>query len=120
MPRHAKSYAREKVIKALYQRNYTSVDFEDPLALKIYTCIIENEDNINAKIKKNLKKWDIKGLNRVDLSILQMGTYEIIYDETPSAIIVSECLFFADLYTEEKSRNFIHHVLDKVLENRTV
>lgn len=122
--RHAKSYAREEVFKYLYsyemgkeKDNILVEEGKDKLAKSIYTSVIEHKTVIDDNINKYLKKWTLEQLNPVNKSILELGIWEILYDETNKRIIISECLNLANKYSDVKSKNFIHYVLDKVETN---
>lgn len=119
--RHAKSYAREKAMKKTYSnlinlkidRNQ-ELNVSDPLADKIALGVEEHKEVIDNYIKKNLKKWSFNELNSVNLAILEVGIWEILYEETEVNIVISEALTIAQVYTDQKSKNFIHFVLDNV------
>lgn len=117
--RHAKSYARERALKANYstlisKNGYKNLAEEDPLAYKILTEVDKNRKEIDDYISKYLKKWTLKEINPVNLSILEVAIWEMLYDDMDSRIIISEALNFASTYSDPKGKNFIHFVLDKV------
>lgn len=124
--RHARSYAREKAIKGLYQIkiNKNSVEdltkINDELAIEMIRGIKENEEQINGLIKKYLKRWSITELNPVNLAILQVAIYEFLEKDLDNKIIISEALKFANEYSENKDKNFIHFVLDSVYKDLNV
>lgn len=117
--RHAKSYARERAMKANYstlisKNDYKNLAEEDPLAYKILTEVDENRKEIDDYISKYLKKWTLREINPVNLSILEVAIWEMLYDDMDSRIIISEALNFASTYSDPGGKNFIHFVLDKV------
>lgn len=119
--RHAKSYAREKAMKKIFstlisKEEISELELNDPLAEKIYLGTIEHKEEIDTLIKKYLKKWSFNELNSVNLAILELSVYEVLYDETPKKIVISEALTIAQLYTDQKSKNFIHFVLDNIIK----
>lgn len=118
--RHGKSVARENAIKVLYSYNISGkVNVSsDSMANTIAENTIENIDNINQKIVDNLKKWSIKELNKVNLSILQVAVYEIIFEDTPNNIVVNDALELAKKYSDIKSKNFIHKTLDTISKGK--
>ncbi len=116
--KHAKSYARERAVKGLYQINIsndTDLDkFKDPLAKNIVNSIKDDEENINSYIKKYLKRWSISQLNPVNLAIMQVAVYEMLQTDLDAKIIISQALNLANDYSEKKDKNFIHFVLDSI------
>ncbi|MFV0288117.1 MAG: transcription antitermination factor NusB [Mycoplasmatales bacterium] len=118
--KHAKSYAREKVIKGLYELKInnseisTLVKINDPLALQMMIEIKEQETKLNEYIKKYIKKWSLQEMNPVNIAILHLGVYELLQKELDSKIVISESIKLASEYTDVKSKNFIHYVLDNI------
>lgn len=116
--RHGKSVAREKAVQALYTYAITEHKMysysKDKFADKMVKGTIDNIEDINKKIGANLKKWSITEVNKVNLSILQLGIYELMYEDTPPQIVINEALNLAKKYSDIKSKNFIHSTLDHV------
>lgn len=78
--------------------------------------IKENNEDITLKISQNLKKgWTIDRLSTVDLAILKLAIYEIIYKKIPYKIIINEAVNCAKKYGEETSASFVNGVLASVV-----
>ncbi len=120
--RHGKSIAREKAIKSLYTFSINDTEeniySRDKMANEIVKSVVGNKDVIDELIKKNLKRWTITEINKVDLSILRVSINEILFEETPKPIIVNEALEFAKIYSDENAKKFIHGVLDKIIKEK--
>lgn len=116
--RHAKSIAREEAIKSLYTYALKNEEIgmygKDNLANAMAKNTLVHLEEIDAKITKNLRKWSISELNQVNLSILRLAVYEMTYEQTPKGIVINEALELAKIYSDVKSKNFIHGVLDKI------
>lgn len=77
-----------------------------------------NKEEIDKVIEANLHNWKIDRISKVNLSILRLATYELLYDkEVPRGVAINEALEIARRYSDEKSVAFINGVLDKVKEN---
>ena len=77
-----------------------------------------NKENIDKVISENLHNWKIDRISKVNLSILRLATYEILYDEqVPRPVVINEALEITRRYSDEKSVSFINGVLDKIKEN---
>lgn len=75
--------------------------------------IIDNKNKIDQLIEKYLKGWKINRLNKVDLAIIRIAVYEMIFlKDTPNAIIINEAIELSKKYSEEKSTSFINALLD--------
>jgi len=76
---------------------------------------IENIDAIDDMIKKHLQNWDISRLNRVDLAILRMSVYTLMFqnDISPS-IVIEEAIGICVEYGANDSYKFVNGVLDSI------
>lgn len=99
------------------EKDYESVDLKDvdiDYVKRIIKGIEENREEIDEKIKGNLKNWKIERLSKVDLSILRLCTYEFKFEEDiPNKVSVNEAIELAKKYSGEKSATFINGVLGK-------
>lgn len=74
-----------------------------------------NKEAIDKVIQDNLHNWKIERISKVNLSILRIATYELLYDkEVPRGVAINEALEITRRYSDEKSVSFINGVLDKV------
>ena len=79
----------------------------------------ENMESINDAISSKLKKWSIDRISKVDLSILQLAVFEILYiEDIPSKVSVNEAVNLAKKYGENNSSGFINGVLGSVLKSK--
>jgi N utilization substance protein B len=76
---------------------------------------LENLEEIDESISKNLTNWDFDRLNRVDLAILRISAYALLYqkDLHPS-IVIDEAVQIAKEFGSEDSFKFINAVLDNI------
>jgi N utilization substance protein B len=81
----------------------------------IVTGAIENIDVIDDMIKKHLQNWDITRLNRVDLAILRISVYTLMFqkDIQPS-IVIDEAIGICVEYGANDSYKFVNGVLDSI------
>jgi transcription antitermination protein NusB len=76
---------------------------------------LENADAIDAKIRKHLSHWPFERLKKVDLAILRMGTYCLMFqNDIPPQITIDEAIEIAKEYGSEDSYKFINGVLDGI------
>ena len=76
---------------------------------------IENIKVIDEMIKKHLQHWDFSRLNRVDLAILRMSVYTLMYqpDIAPS-IVIDEAIGISREFGTDDSFRFVNGVLDSI------
>ena len=68
-------------------------------------------DEIDDKLSAFLQGWTIERLMRVDLAILRLAVYELMYTRTPGSVVINEAIELADQYSTDKSGAFINGVL---------
>ncbi len=76
---------------------------------------IEHIDEVDALIKEHLTNWDFDRLNKVDLAILRMSVYSLLYqaDVHPS-IVIDEAIDISKEFGSDDSFRFINAVLDNI------
>lgn len=76
---------------------------------------LENLEEIDKKISENLINWDFDRLNRVDLAILRVSSFPLLFqkDLHPS-IIIDEAIQIAKDYGSADSFKFVNAVLDNM------
>jgi len=81
----------------------------------LITGAVENMNDIDGMIKKHLENWDFSRLNRVDLAVLRMSVYTLMYqsDISPS-IVIDEAIGICKEFGTDDSYRFINGVLDSI------
>lgn len=76
---------------------------------------IENIKKIDSAINKHLENWDIKRLKRVDLAVLRISVYTLMYqsDISPS-IVIDEAIGICKEFGTDDSFRFVNGVLDSI------
>jgi N utilization substance protein B len=108
-PRHKR---REAIIKKLY-----SFSFGQEKVDKIIKKIVGRLDEIDSLIKKSAPEWPIEKLNKVDLSILRLGVYELIKREVPEKVVIDEAVELGKEYGSVNTPKFVNGVLGTILDN---
>ncbi|MDR0376636.1 MAG: transcription antitermination factor NusB [Spirochaetaceae bacterium] len=76
---------------------------------------IENRKEVDAMIQRHLNNWDISRLNRVDLAVLRMSAYALMYqDDIPPSIVIDEAIGISKEYGADDSFRFVNGVLDGI------
>ena len=79
--------------------------------------IKENEAEIVEIIKSILaEKWTIERISKINLSILKLAIYEMIYKEIPFKAEINEAIELAKKYGDESSGKFINGALAKAVK----
>lgn len=79
--------------------------------------INKNANEIMDTISRNLKEdWKIERVSKVNLALLKLGIYEIVYKELPFKVVINEVVELAKKYGEETSKVFINGILASVVK----
>ncbi len=83
----------------------------------IVTGIKDKSEIITQNIATNLKSgWSIERISKVDLVLLKIAIYEILYTETPYKVAINEVIELSKKYGEETSPNLINGVLASIVK----
>ncbi|GCD09456.1 transcription antitermination factor NusB [Clostridium tagluense] len=100
-------------------KEYTDVDLNDvdmSYITRVLAGIHEHGVEIDKNIEKHLIKWKLDRLSKMNLAILRISTYEILFEEEiPSVVSVNEGIELAKKYGEDASPAFINGILAKMI-----
>jgi len=142
----SRTLAREDAFKLIFEIRITNSKPEDVIEYLIETASGENDmwaqkniskenleyirevvigtenniETINKLIEPKLKKWTIDRLSRVNLALLQLAVYEIMYVENiPYKVSANEAVELAKKYSDPDSGAFINGVLGSIISEIT-
>ena len=76
---------------------------------------IENIIEIDKKIKQHISNWDFKRIAKVDLAILRLSTYSLLFQKDIAGnIVIDEAIDISKEFSSEESYRFINGVLDSI------
>lgn len=73
-------------------------------------------DDIEAMLQKHSSNWSIERMANLDLSILRVAVYEIMFTDTPPPIVINEAIEIAKKYSSESSNKFVNGILDAIYQ----
>ena len=81
-----------------------------------YRAIVEKKEEIDELLNQVTEGWKTSRMNRVDLTILRLATYEVKWDEdVPTSVAINEAVELAKKYSSDEGPAFINGVLAKVV-----
>jgi len=81
----------------------------------VLSGVIAHKENIDRLIESYLVNWKLSRVSKINLSILRLATYEILYvDNIPDNVSIYEAVEMAKKYSDESSGSFVNGVLDKI------
>lgn len=126
MTRHQ---VREHLNKLLYMNEFAGDDMPSRMSIYLdeieslgederwaletrYDAIVKCYPEIDGKITQTAKGWRIDRMSRVDLSILRLAVYELVFDDSiPDGVAINEAVELAKAYGGEESSSFINGIL---------
>lgn len=91
---------------------------DDKYIQEITEGVKEKESELDELIKKHLKGWTMERLNKVDVAILRLAIYEILYrEDIPYKVSVNEAVELAKIFSEDASPAFINGVLAEIIND---
>lgn len=130
-----RSKAREEAFKLLYSLQMVKdIEVQEQLkffieeeeitdkdAIKYIEDIINgvtnNENEIEKNISENIKNdWTISRISKIDLTLLKLGIYEILYSKLPYKVVINEVVELAKNYGDDSSKAFTNGVLASIVK----
>ncbi len=82
-----------------------------------YNGIKQNKESINNLISKNLKeKWTMDRISKINLSILQLAIFELVYSNLPYKVVINEAVELAKKYGDDSSKSFVNGILASIVK----
>lgn len=127
--------AREQAFKLLYSMEIQKENKEEQIELyfesneitdektkeyikDVWTGTNAHKEKIDEKISSNLKaEWKLERLSKVDVSLLKLAIYEMLYKKIPFKVAINEVIELAKKYGEDNSASFINGILASIVKN---
>ncbi len=79
-----------------------------------YGKIMDVLPSIDAQINEKASGWTTERMGKVELTILRLAVFEILYDETvPASVAINEAVELAKKFGQDESPAFVNGVLAK-------
>ena len=80
---------------------------------------IAKKEEIQAFIIRNLKAdWSIDRISKVNLSILELAIYEMLFNHLPYKIVINEAVELAKNYGDDNSKAFVNGIMASVVKEK--
>ncbi|PLY01918.1 MAG: transcription antitermination factor NusB [Desulfuromonas sp.] len=100
-----------------------SADAPLPTAARLFAealvkGVVEFRAVLDQQITGAAKNWSIERMTPVDLSILRIGVYELLYrPDIPARVTINEAIEIAKRYGTKESPAFINGLLDRIAQD---
>lgn len=107
-PRHKK---RQNIVQQLF-----GVEFHTQAVGAETEKIIKHKEIIDKNIRAAAPDFPVDKINKVDLAILRLSTYELLIDKKePQNVVIDEAVELAKEFGNETSPAFINGVLGHII-----
>jgi transcription antitermination protein NusB len=107
-PRHRK---RQRLVQELF-----SMDFQNQPVSRETKAILEFKPAIDSKIQQAAPDFPVEKINKIDLAVLRLATYELLVEKTePQNVIIDEAVELAKEFGNNTSPAFINGVLGHIM-----
>lgn len=80
--------------------------------IKLFKGTLEKSDELNKIIEKYSEKRALDRIPKVNIAVLKLALYEILYDEkVPLNVAINEAVLISKKYSQEADVNFVNGVL---------
>ena len=77
-----------------------------------YVDIIDKLDDIDKRISEVSKGWTIDRIGKVELALLRLAVYEIVYDDNiPTSVAINEAVELSKKFGPQDSYAFVNGIL---------
>lgn len=125
--------AREIALQLLYQvdvcgddalrdvQDLASAESKEPevreFAVELCRGTLQQRAEIDARIQKIAKNWNIQRMAAIDRNILRMAMYELLHsDGAPPKVVINEAIELGKKFSTQHSGAFVNGILDKARE----
>lgn len=111
----------EEQIEIFFEENEITNNEEKEFIKTIFEGLINNKSEIEELIQSNLKeKWTIDRISKIDLAILKVAIYELIYSRVPYKVVINEAVELAKKYGDDSSKSFVNGILASIVKDKKI
>ena len=100
-----------------YRNSLDSFEAEEPsgFAWELVLGVWQHRTELDAIIEKFAHNWRLDRVGRVELNLLRLGVYEMLYRaDVPCKVSMNEALDLDRQYGDARSHTFVNGILDAV------
>ena len=78
--------------------------------------VLAHKEEIDGMIEKTAKGWSLDRMSLVDLTILRLAVWEILYaDDVPGSVSIAEAMELTERFSDPEDKSFVNGILGTVL-----
>lgn len=109
-PRHIH---RQRIVQTLFANSFQDQEITDEKTQEI----LKHCDEIDRTIEQIAPEFPIPKLNKIDLAVLRLGVYELMFEKAaPPKVVVDEAIELAKEFGGASSPAFVNGALGKLMK----
>lgn len=88
-------------------------EFEDK-----FNDVMSHIDELDAKIEAYSNGWRKERIGKVELALLRLASYEILYDKVADSVAINAAVELTKRYVDEKAAKFVNGILGNVAREK--
>ena len=115
-----KDMDEEQIDIFLNENNIESEEQKNSIK-ETFNGIKKYEQEIRELISENLKEnWTFDRISKIDVAILKLAIYELIYSKIPYKVVINEAVEIAKKYGDDSAKSFINGVLASIVKEKNI
>ncbi len=111
----------EEKLQIVAEENHIETEKEIyKFAEKLLKGLLPLLSEIDAIINQYSKGWTTERIARVDLCIMRLAVFELVFFKTPAPVVINEALEITKKFCSETSAPYINAVLDAVHHHKEI
>ncbi len=109
----------EENLEIFYESNEIEEEDQKEYLKDILFGVSKNEEEFLDLIKRHLKEnWTIDRISKVNVSVLKLVLYEMLYCDLPYKVAINEAVELAKKYSDEQAGAFINGILASIVNEK--
>ena len=111
----------DEQVELFINENDIEENKEQNYVKEVFYGIKENKEEIVKLIESNLKeKWSMNRISKIDLAILEVAIFELIYSKIPYKVSINEAVELAKKYGDDNSKSFVNGILASIVKEKNL
>ena len=109
MPRQVRLFLEDSETK-LQEKDIAYIEAKEK-------AVREKKAEIDRIIDENTEGWDTSRMGKVELTVLRLAVYEMLFDDDiPAGVAINEAVEIAKKFGQENSGSFVNAILGKIMK----
>jgi transcription antitermination protein NusB len=117
------NFALKRIIESFGEGDEPTLEIDSKayaFASELVNGVVAHLSDIDGRIADKSKHWSMARMARVDLNILRLAVFELLYrPDIPKNVTMNEAIEVAKKFGAEDSASFVNGILDEIASGVT-